>query len=165
MKKEPIPGARRYCLVVTGYVVRGGKALLLKHKKLGLWLPPGGHVDEGETPEQAVLREVREETGLIAEFVVPKRAPDPDGGRVWYQHPPQVLQVEELPAHNHHIDLVYFLKAKPGEVKPGDGESPEWRWHSHEELGEPHVTQEVRDSGRAAIRLVGESLISAEQSA
>jgi ADP-ribose pyrophosphatase YjhB (NUDIX family) len=155
---------RRYCLTATAFVVRDGKTLLHKHRKLGLWLPPGGHVDEGETPDQAVLREVKEETGLDAEFVVPKRSPDPKGG-VEYQHPPQMVQVEPIPGHNHHLDLIYYLRAHEGELRPGDGESADWRWHTHDELGLPHVPEEVRASGREAIALVGRNLISAVKSA
>jgi len=145
---------RRYCFVATAYVVRGGKTLLLKHKKLGLWLPPGGHIDDGETPDEAALREVREETGLTADFVVPTRGPNPADGRVEFLHPPQHVQVEEIPGHNHHVDFIYFLRARDGDVKPGDGESPEWRWHSPEDLGGAHVTDEVRTTGRLAIALV-----------
>src|SRR6185436_11082971 len=66
--------------VATGYVVRDGKTLLLYHKKLKMWLPPGGHIDEGELPEEAVLREIREETGLEAEVISPRRQPHPADG-------------------------------------------------------------------------------------
>jgi 8-oxo-dGTP diphosphatase len=38
--------------------------LLVKHKKLGVWLPPGGHVEEGELPHVSVLREAFEETSM-----------------------------------------------------------------------------------------------------
>jgi len=145
--------ARRYCFVATAYVVRGGKTLLLKNKKLGLWLPPGGHIDEGETPDQAARREAREETGLEADFLSAPRGPDPAGGRVEPLPLPQHVQVEEIPGHNHHIDFIYFLRAGEGEVRPGDGESLVWRWHSAEELGEPHVSEEVRAAGRAALAL------------
>ncbi len=52
--------------VATGYVVRDHKTLLLFHKKLQLWLPPGGHIDEGELPEEALRRECwLEERGSI----------------------------------------------------------------------------------------------------
>lgn len=40
--------------------------LLGDHRKSGLWLPPGGHVEEGEDPRQAVVREAREELGIEA---------------------------------------------------------------------------------------------------
>lgn len=41
-----------------------GEILIGKHKKSGLYLPPGGHIDHGETPEQALSREFEEEIGL-----------------------------------------------------------------------------------------------------
>ena len=40
--------------------------LLGDHRKSGLWLPPGGHVEDGEDPRQAVTREAREELGIEA---------------------------------------------------------------------------------------------------
>lgn len=146
---------RRYCFVATGYLVRDGKTLLLKHKKLGMWLPPGGHIDEGETPDEAVLREVLEETGLKAEFPFPRRAPVMSGGRVESLREPQRVQVEEIPGHNHHIDFIYYLRALPGGHAHRPEESDDIRWHTHEDLGLPHVPDEVRESGRDAIRIVG----------
>ncbi len=42
--------------------------LLGDHRKSGLWLPPGGHVEDGEEPVAAVVREAREELGIAAEL-------------------------------------------------------------------------------------------------
>ena len=50
--------------VATCYVVDDGATLLHEHEKLGMWLPPGGHVDRDELPHEAALRETYEETGL-----------------------------------------------------------------------------------------------------
>lgn len=146
---------KRYCFVVSAYAVREGRVLLIKHKKLGLWLAPGGHIDEGETPDEAALRELREETGLEADFVVPRRGPDPAAGGVEFLHPPQHVQVEAIPNHNHHIDSIYYLRARSGEVVPGAGESGVWRWHSLADLDEGHLTEEVRETARRALALVG----------
>jgi 8-oxo-dGTP pyrophosphatase MutT (NUDIX family) len=52
--------------VVSMFVVHPTepKVCLLLHKKLGSWLPPGGHIDLGQTSDEAVVAEMREETGL-----------------------------------------------------------------------------------------------------
>ena len=55
-----------------GVVLRDGRALLLRRSPGGTLQIrlPKGHVDPGETPEEAALREVREETGLLAPRIV-----------------------------------------------------------------------------------------------
>ena len=54
----------KICFGASGFLVHEDKILLIKHKKLGFWLPPGGHLDEDELPHQAAEREFWEETGL-----------------------------------------------------------------------------------------------------
>ncbi|GAA2013582.1 NUDIX domain-containing protein [Nocardiopsis rhodophaea] len=51
---------------VTGVVIRpsDGKVLVIKRADDGRWVPPGGVLELDETPESAVVREVREETGV-----------------------------------------------------------------------------------------------------
>src|SRR3989304_4623427 len=56
-------------LTVSGLVVHEGRFALHWHRKLGAWLPAGGHVELGEDPVQAVLREVREEFAIEAEVM------------------------------------------------------------------------------------------------
>ncbi|GAA3207368.1 hypothetical protein GCM10020256_02980 [Streptomyces thermocoprophilus] len=56
--------------LVSYFVVfddRRGKLLLVDHRKAGLWLPPGGHVEPGEDPWSTVVRECREELGIPAQ--------------------------------------------------------------------------------------------------
>jgi 8-oxo-dGTP pyrophosphatase MutT (NUDIX family) len=43
--------------------------LLVDHKKAGLWLPPGGHIEFNEHPKDTVKREIQEELGIEAEFL------------------------------------------------------------------------------------------------
>jgi ADP-ribose pyrophosphatase YjhB (NUDIX family) len=93
---------------VATFVVHRGKVLLLYHAKLGLWLPPGGHVEVGELPDDAAVREVLEETGvqcrLIGEYGVeveyPRQLVRPFG-----------IQVEDIRPGVQHVDLVYFAVA------------------------------------------------------
>lgn len=65
--QHPIPA--RICPTAGGFLVHDHKVLLVKHKKLGFWLAPGGHIEEGELPHEAAEREVYEETGVRVEVV------------------------------------------------------------------------------------------------
>lgn len=61
--------------VVLGIIEREGKFLLIRRKKPHLsleWAFPGGIIKAGETDEEAVVREVKEEVGLDVEVVGPK---------------------------------------------------------------------------------------------
>jgi 8-oxo-dGTP pyrophosphatase MutT (NUDIX family) len=100
---------------VTGFVIDGDATLLHWHRKLGIWLPPGGHVDPDEDPVQAVLREVLEETGIVAE-IVPHRAPFAYSNVA--QLPPPISMivadaVEDGVTHQH-IDMCYALRPVAG---------------------------------------------------
>lgn len=59
----------KICLTASGALVHDHKILLVKHKKLGIWLCPGGHVEADEALHQAAEREFWEETGLKVEAV------------------------------------------------------------------------------------------------
>ncbi len=106
---------------VTGSaIVVGPRGTVLHwHKRLGGWLQPGGHVDTGETPWQAALREAREETGLTLRH--------PGSG-------PRLVHLDVHPAGPHvHLDLRYLLLAEDTEPSPPPGESQQVRWFSFAE--------------------------------
>ena len=101
---------------VTGSaIVTGPRGVVLHlHKRLGGWMQPGGHVDPGETPAEAALRETREETGL------PVRHP---------QEGPRLIHLDAHPAGTHvHLDLRYLLLSEDAEPSPPPGESQDVRW-------------------------------------
>jgi 8-oxo-dGTP pyrophosphatase MutT (NUDIX family) len=58
---------------VAVFVVRDGRVLLHWHRKLGMWLPPGGHIERNELPDEAAAREVLEETGVEVELAGERR--------------------------------------------------------------------------------------------
>jgi 8-oxo-dGTP diphosphatase len=59
----------RICYTVAGMLIYEGKVLLVKHKKLGIWLNPGGHIEPNELNHQAAEREFFEETGIRVKAV------------------------------------------------------------------------------------------------
>lgn len=61
----------KICYTAAALVFHQGKVLLVKHKKLGLWLAPGGHIEENELPHAAAEREAWEETGIAVRAIDP----------------------------------------------------------------------------------------------
>jgi 8-oxo-dGTP pyrophosphatase MutT (NUDIX family) len=89
-------------ITASGLVISDGKALLIFHPYIKRWFQPGGHVDEGESPVDAAIREVYEETGFVCEL-------DPDN-----QDPIDIHEIPENPKKSEgahlHIDLLYRLR-------------------------------------------------------
>jgi len=55
-----------YCAFFLPYHRDSNSIYLCDHKKAGDWIPPGGHIEKGETPSQAAIREIKEELGYDA---------------------------------------------------------------------------------------------------
>jgi 8-oxo-dGTP pyrophosphatase MutT (NUDIX family) len=90
--------------------------LLGDHRKSGLWLPPGGHVEDGEDPRQAVIRETREELGIPAEFADDK---------------PFFLTITPTNEADSHLDvsLWFVLRvARKAQLNPDPREFKDVRW-------------------------------------
>ncbi len=109
----------------SGIVVGGRGVVLLKHRRLGIWLQPGGHLDEGETPWDAAQRESVEETGLELVLAGPR-----DGDGV-----PELQHVDvHLGGRGHtHLDLRYLLTGGDDDPRPPEGESQEVAWFGWDE--------------------------------
>jgi 8-oxo-dGTP pyrophosphatase MutT (NUDIX family) len=103
--------------VTASAIVVGPRGTVLHlHKRLGRWIQPGGHIESGEQPWAAAVRETREEIGI------PVRHPD-DG--------PLLVHLDVHPAGDHlHLDLRYLLIGEDVDPSPAPGESPEARWYS-----------------------------------
>jgi 8-oxo-dGTP pyrophosphatase MutT (NUDIX family) len=99
-----------------------------------MWVQPGGHVDDGETPWEAARREVIEETGLPAEYL---------DGEPELAH----VSVHDVPSGHTHYDLRYLFAAGDADPAPPPGESPDVHWFAWPdavERAEPQLTAILR---------------------
>jgi len=145
----------------TTYVVNGGATALHAHERLGIRLPPGGHVDRDELPHEAALREVREETGLAAELVADESSVAGPNTRGIPE--PAHLLLHDINVHedgsvgHQHVDHLYFARVDSREIAPGgddEADAGEWRWYTAEELAASDLQPDVVDLGREAIATV-----------
>ena len=141
--------------VVSAYVVHEGKVLLVHHKKLIKWVPIGGHIDEGETPEDALIREAREEAGLDIEILAAKDERGNDEV-VEMLFTPHHVQLEEIDGKHQHIDLVYFARVKSGKARLKPDEHHEIRWFSSDDLKSKNISPNVRHFALKALEELGE---------
>ncbi|MEV6072258.1 NUDIX domain-containing protein [Nocardia sp. NPDC052001] len=106
---------------VLAYIVRDGRLLVFRHidysrEEVGIQVPAGS-VQDGETPEDAVLREAREETGFT-EFTIVRKL-----GEYTYDISPYRFEIQ----HRHVFELEL-------------GQDTPERWNSregHDGVGEP----------------------------
>jgi 8-oxo-dGTP pyrophosphatase MutT (NUDIX family) len=122
-------------ITASGLVVDSGKVLLIRHPYLGLWIQPGGHIDEGETPESAAIRETQEETGVLCELV-------------WQENSLVDIDVHTIPDNpakkepeHIHIDLCFALRL----ARLVDAaEAIEWRWYERGAVTDDRTKRAVK---------------------
>ncbi len=131
------------------YAVKEGKVLLIKGKKGGQWLPPGGHVKMDELPTQTAVREVMEETG---QKIVLRSAKNKKIGSAHMLPQPDHMEVHDISEDHQHIAFIYFaeLGEKPeGGTKDG---SRETRWFTPEEIDAETMRDSVKFFAKKAIK-------------
>ena len=122
--KQPIIG-------VGAVIIKDGKILLEKRKNepgKGKWSIPGGLVELGESVEQTVIREVKEETGLEVEK--PEHIDVVDN----------VVRDENGEIKYHFIIIDYFVKLKGGTVKAAS-DAEELKWVALDEVEKYDLTK------------------------
>lgn len=117
-------------------------ALLVHHKKLGLWLQPGGHCDGDPDVVRVAKKEVQEETGLDHFEIVSDRILDLDIHEIplWNQ----------IPAH-YHYDVRFLIYADSHQTLTVSHESNDVRWFNLDKI--PNVSPDI-----SVVRLAKKSL-------
>ncbi|MBI2037157.1 MAG: NUDIX domain-containing protein [Candidatus Liptonbacteria bacterium] len=129
---------------VEVFVVHKNTVLLRKHDKYKFWLSIGGHIELDEDPNQAAIREVKEEVGIDIKIAGTALNFNAAAG---YREliPPKFLNRHRINDIHEHITMTYFATAGSNETVQGGREvSDELRWFTTEELDSP--LYEIRDS-------------------
>ena len=132
-------------LIGVGAVIEdgAGRILLVKHVPerggfwQGRWICPGGELELGETIEEGIKREVKEETQLDIDLVAPLHPFD----RV-------VKEAEAVSLHVIYID--YLARVTGGELKPGS-DVGEAIWVNKERL--PEIWEELHDDTKRLLKI------------
>jgi 8-oxo-dGTP pyrophosphatase MutT (NUDIX family) len=123
----------------------GGQVLVIHHRRLETWLPVGGELEPGETPLEAAVRELREESGLCGRFEPLVGACD--------GVPPGYLGYEEHTAGEKglHMNFVFVADVDAGEDVSPNHEFSDYRWIGRAELAELASPRNVREFGFLAL--------------
>ena len=126
------------------FVVHKNKVLLRKHDKYKIWLSVGGHIELDEDPNQAAVREVKEEVGL--DVVIAGQISDVEEADDFKELiPPKFLNRHRVSNSHEHITFIYFATAENDEVIQGQNEiSDDIHWFTKEELDD--VTYGIREN-------------------
>ena len=148
----------------TAFIIDSRKrTLLLWHKRLNRWMPPGGHIDPDETPDEAAKRECKEETNLDVEIIGETQSNlfenNHDEGRMLKK--PFAMLLEEIPASpkrgepaHQHMDFLFIAKPldETQAVIIADNESDRMRWFTLSEIEELDIQTEIFANVKAYIQ-------------
>lgn len=142
---------------VAIFVVHDAKVLLILHRKLGKWLPLGGHIELDEDPEIAALREAKEESGLDVELIGERPPTTEPGTRALIA--PRFLDIHRITDTHEHIGMIYWARPIGGDVTLAAEEHHDIRWCNAEELDalQPPMTNAVKWYCRQALDEIGKA--------
>jgi 8-oxo-dGTP pyrophosphatase MutT (NUDIX family) len=146
----------------TVYVVHDGATALHHHDRLGIRVPPGGHVERDELPHETAIREVEEETGLTPTLLAETPDVEAPAGRALPEPTHLMLYDINVDADGNvghqHIDHLYYATVERREITPAEGEAaPEaWDWYRPEDLRAADLDPDTVQLGLEAIEAAAE---------
>jgi 8-oxo-dGTP pyrophosphatase MutT (NUDIX family) len=140
---------------VAIFVVRDSKVLLIHHRQLDKWLPLGGHIELDEDPEQAAIREAREESGLEVELIGERPPTTSPGTRALIA--PRFLDIHRITDTHEHIGMIYWARSMQGSLTLANAEHHHIRWCTAEDLEQlrPPMAEPVKWYCRKALQEIG----------
>lgn len=167
----------KICYTSSGILIHEGKVLLVKHKKLGFWLNPGGHIEADEPPHKAAEREFFEETSIkVRSFDVHKLIPSEASEylpspiltslhwvskesyekRIASNNPNKRIATEKWPLGcEQHLNYIFLVKPVAGvsfeqNIEETDGIA----WFTLEDLEDLETIEEIKNEVKLAFKIL-----------
>ncbi len=166
----------RICITAGGFFVKHNKILLVKHKKLGIWLAPGGHVECDEQPHQSAEREVFEETGVKVKVI--SASPVITSNESQYLPTPLCINLHWISQDNYqqrltssnpqqphatkiwpkgceqHLNYLYLVQAIGDfQVKHDPNESDDIGWFTPDQIDELETKEDLKQEIKLAFKI------------
>jgi len=141
---------------VEVFVINKNKVLLRKHDKYKIWLSVGGHVELDEDPNQAAIREVKEEVGLKIRLLNSIRTPKIFTEQYNELIPPRFMNRHRINDNPEHVTLVFFAESDSDKIIESENEkSRECRWFSMQDIDneEYNLKEHVKFYAKEALRI------------
>lgn len=123
-----------YDFIITVFIVCDGRVLFVNHPRYDKWVPIGGHIELNEDPDEALFREIAEETQLEVEILSTKPNVDVEADNKFLIIPNYMGVYSANPPHRH-ISLTYFARSKTDTAVMSD-EHTEMAWIPLEQLSD-----------------------------
>lgn len=143
---------------VEVFVVYKNTVLLRKHDKYKVWLSVGGHIELDEDPNQAAVREVKEEVGLDVTLDSSLRQLQKDDEEYHELIPPYFLNRHKINDTHEHVALTYFGKANSNQIEQltEDEQSSDCKWFTREEIESlEDIRENVKHYALKALSVLG----------
>jgi len=128
----------QYDFVVSAYIVYSNRVLLVYHNALQKWLPVGGHIELDEDPEEALFREIHEETGLVKnQLILHSNCSFLISEGTKFLPTPSFLDVHAISKTHKHIGFTYFLKSSSDVITRSVREHDDIQWFDEQKLEDP----------------------------
>lgn len=142
-----------YCC--SGYLVEHGKVLLVHHNRFDKWVPPGGHIEPGESFAGTAVREFKEETGLVVEAISSQPAIHPADHNATPEPVPFYVDIEREGFPTPALVQFYYVRRQPGAreqaVQAQLAEVHGAAWFGLEDLDDLKTFDQVRSLARFAL--------------
>ncbi len=135
------------------FIVYQDKVLLRQHDKYKKWLSVGGHIELDENPNQAAVREVKEEVGLdVILYNEQHFTQNPECKELI---PPYFMNIHRINDVHQHVTLVYFARSNTDQlILCEDEKSDGCKWFTKEELDYPQygINETIKKYARTALK-------------